>query len=68
MNKHLEEKRKIAYYELCIINLIEAIDGIKEFRYIKNYLKDVIEGVEPNTKQEDTDRITKFFNEIKEKD
>lgn len=30
MTKHLEERKKIAYYELCIINLIEAIDNIKE--------------------------------------
>ena len=68
MTKHLEERRKIAYYELCIINLIEAIDNIKELRDIKNYLKDVIENVEPNTTKEKADRIVDLFKQIDEGD
>lgn len=64
MTKHLEERRKIAYYELCIINLIEAIDNVKELRGIKDYLRDVIENVEPNTTKESADRIIDLFKQI----
>lgn len=64
MTKHLEERKKIAYYELCIINLIEAIDNIKELRGIKDYLKDVIENVEPNTTKENANRIVDLFKQI----
>lgn len=64
MTKHLEERKKIAYYELCIINLIEAIDNIKELRGIKDYLRDVIENVEPNTTKENVDKIADLFKQI----
>ena len=64
MTKHLEERRKIAYYELCIINLIEAIDNVKELRGIKDYLRDVIENVEPNTTKESADRSIDLFKQI----
>lgn len=68
MTKHLEERKKIAYYELCIINLIEAIDNIKELRGVKDYLKDVIENVEPNTHKENADKIVDLFKQIDEGD
>ena len=68
MTKHLEERKKIAYYELCIINLIEAIDNIKELRGIKDYLKDVIENVELNTTKENVNRIVDLFKQIDEGD
>lgn len=64
MTKHLEERKKIAYYELCIINLIEAIDNIKELRGIKDYLRNVIENVEPNTTKENVDKIVDLFKQI----
>ena len=64
MTKHLEERKKIAYYELCIINLIEEIDNIKELRGIKDYLKDVIENVEPNTTKENAHRMAELFKQI----
>lgn len=64
MTKHLEERRKIAYYELCIIQLIEAIDNIKELRGIKDYLRDVIENVESNTTKENVDKIANLFKQI----
>lgn len=64
MTKHLEERKKIAYYELCIINLIEAIDNVKELRGIKDYLRDVIENVEPNTTKENADNIADLFKQI----
>ncbi len=68
MTKHLEERKKIAYYELCIINLIEAIDNIKELRGIKDYLKDVIENIEANTTKRNADRIVDLFKQIDEGD
>lgn len=64
MTKHLEERKKIAYYELCIINLIEEIDNIKELRGIKDYLKDVIENVEPNTTKENAHGVAELFKQI----
>lgn len=64
MSEHLKMIRENAYYKLCIINLIEAIDDVKELSSIKSYLKDVIDGVEPNTRKEDADKISDFFEKI----
>lgn len=61
MSEHLKMIRENAYYKLCIINLIEAIDDIKELSDIKLYLTDVIDGVEPNTRKEDVDKIADFL-------
>ena len=57
MSEHLKMIRENAYYKVCIINLIEAIDNVKELSGIKSYLNDVINGVEPNTHREDADKI-----------
>ena len=39
MTEHLKMVRENAYFKVCIINLIEAIQDVKELRDIKNYLK-----------------------------
>ena len=59
--------RENAYYKVCIINLIEAIQDVKELRNIKDYLKDVIDGVEPNIHKENTDKIANFFKNLENK-
>ncbi len=61
MSEHLKMVRENAYYKVCIINLIEAIDNVKELDSIKSYLTDVINGVEPNTHKEDASKIADFF-------
>ena len=64
MSEHLKMVRENAYYKVCIINLIEAIDNVKELDGIKSYLTDVINGVEPNTHKEDASEIADFFKRI----
>ena len=64
MSEHLKMVRENAYYKVCIINLIEAIDNVKELDDIKSYLTDVINGVEPNTHKEDASKIADFFKRI----
>lgn len=66
MSEHLKMVRENAYYKVCIINLIEAIDNVKELDSIKSYLTDVINGVEPNTHKEDASKIVDFFKKITE--
>lgn len=66
MSEHLKMVRENAYYKVCIINLIEAIDNVKELDSIKSYLTDVINGVEPNTHKEDAGKIADFFKRITE--
>lgn len=66
MSEHLKMVRENAYYKVCIINLIEAIDNVKELDSIKSYLTDVINGVEPNTHKEDASKIADFFKRITE--
>lgn len=66
MSEHLKMVRENAYYKVCIINLIEAIDNVKELDGIKSYLTDVINGVEPNTHKEDASKIADFFKRITE--
>lgn len=61
MSEHLKMVRENAYFKVCIINLIEAIDNIKELDGIKSYLTDVINGVEPNTHKENASKIVDFF-------
>ena len=66
MSEHLKTVRENAYFKVCIINLIEAVEDIKELSGIKNYLKDVIDGVEPNTHKEDASKIVDSFKKITE--
>lgn len=67
MTEHLKMIRENAYYKVCIINLIEAIQDTKELKGIEDYLKDVIDFVEPNTRKENADRIVDFFKNIASK-
>lgn len=67
MTEHLKMVRENAYFKVCIINLIEAIQDVKELRDIKHYLKDVIDGVEPNTHKENADKIANIFKDLESK-
>lgn len=64
MSEHLKMVRENAYFKVCIINLIEAIQDVKELDNIKRYLNDVIDGVEPNTHKEDADKIANIFKNL----
>lgn len=69
MTEHLKLVKENAYLKLGIITLIEEIDGVKELRNIKDFLKDLIDGVEENTRKRNAENIRKFFNEaIKDSD
>ena len=69
MTEHLKLVKENAYLKLGVITLIEEIDGIKELRNIKDFLKDLIDGVEENTRKRNAENIRKFFNEaIKDSD
>ena len=63
MTEHLKLVKENAYLKLGIITLIEEIDGVKELRNIKDFLKDLIDGVEENTRKRNAENIRKFFNE-----
>lgn len=58
MTEHLKLIKENVYMKLCIIQLIEELDKHKEFREIKDYLKDVIDGVEENTTKK---QVENFF-------
>ena len=69
MTEHLKLVKENAYLKLGIITLIEEIDGVKELRNIKDFLKDLIDGVEGNTRKRKAENIRKLFNEaIKDSD
>lgn len=63
MTEHLKLVKENAYLKMGIINLIEAIDKEKQLNQIKYFLKDLVEGVEENTKKENAEKIRKFFND-----
>jgi len=68
MTEHLKLIKENAYLKLGIIRLIEAIDDVKELRNIKDFLKDLVDGVEENTKKQNAEYIKKIFNELKDRD
>lgn len=69
MTEHLKLVKENAYLKLGIITLIEEIDCVKELRNIKDFLKDLIDGVEENTRKRNAENIRKFFKEaIKDSD
>lgn len=49
MTKHLEELKEISRLKLGIIMLIEELDKHREYKSIKQYLRDLVEGVDENT-------------------
>ena len=62
MTEHLKLVKENAYLKVGIITLIEAIDKEKQLNSIKTFLKDLVEGVEENTRKENAEKIRKFFN------
>ena len=63
MTEYLKLVKENAYLKVGIITLIEAIDKEKQLNPIKYFLKDLVEGVEENTRKENAEKIRKFFNE-----
>ena len=63
MTEHLKLVKENAYLKVGIITLIEAIDKEKQLNPIKDFLKDLVEGVERNVRKENAEKIRKFFNE-----
>ena len=63
MTEHLKLVKENAYLKLGIITLIESIDKEKQLNPIKDFLKDLVEGVERNVRKENAEKIRKFFNE-----
>lgn len=69
MTENLKLVKENAYLKLGIIALIEEFDGVEELRSIKDFLKDLIDGVEENTRKRNAENVIKFFNEaIKDSD
>lgn len=62
MTESLKLIKENAYLKLGIINLIEAMDKERGLRGIKDYLKDLIEMVEPNTRKENAERLMALLN------
>lgn len=65
MTEHLKLVKENAYLKLGIIALIEAIDKERQLNGIKNYLKDLIDGVEENTRKRNAEDIVNNFYELK---
>ena len=63
MTEHLKLVKENAYLKVGIITLIEAIDKEKQLNPIKDFLKDLVEGVERNVRKENAEKIRKFFDE-----
>ena len=63
MTEHLKLVKETAYLKVGIITLIEAIDKEKQLNQIKDFLKDLVEGVEGNVRKENAEKIRKFFDE-----
>lgn len=67
MTKHLEELEEISRLRLGIILLIKELDKNKDLKSIVDYLKDLIEGVDENTTQQNGKYIKKFFKDLETK-
>lgn len=65
MTEHLKLVKENAYLKLGIITLIEAIDKERQLDGIKDFLKDLIDGVEENTTKRNAEDRVKFFDELK---
>lgn len=65
MTEHLKLVKENAYLKLGIITLIAAIDKEKQLQGIKDFLKDLIDGVEENTRKRNAEDIARFFDELK---
>lgn len=67
MTEHLKLVKENAYLKVGIITLIEAIDNEHQLKQIKDFLKDLIDGVEENTRKRNAEDIARIFNELKGK-
>lgn len=65
MTEHLKLVKENAYLKLGIITLIEAVDKERELKGIKDFLKDLIDGVEENTRKRNAEDIVNIFDELK---
>jgi len=61
MTEHLKEIKEISRLRLGIIILIEELAKYKEYKQIKDYLFDLIEGVDNNTIKQKKEDFEKFF-------
>lgn len=68
MTEYLKMIRENSFLKLGIINLIEELSKNKELKPIENYLKDLVDGVEPNIKREMAQKQVKdIFENFKKK-
>lgn len=67
MTEHLKLVKENAYLKLGIITLIEEIDDRHQLNPIRDFLKDLIDGVEENTRKRNAEDIARFFDELKGK-
>lgn len=67
MTEHLKIVKENAYLKLGIITLIEEIDDRHQLNPIRDFLKDLIDGVEENTRKRNAEDIARFFDELKGK-
>lgn len=65
MTEHLKIVKENSYLKLGIITLIEAIDSEKQLKSIKDFLKDLIDGVEENTRKQNARKTIEYFNSLK---
>lgn len=64
MTKHLKELEEISRLKLGIILLIKELDKYKEYKQIKDYLKDLVEGVDDNTIKKKREEFERFFKNL----
>ena len=67
MTEHLKLVKENAYLKVGIITLIEEIDDRHQLNPIRDFLKDLIDGVEENTRKRNAEDIARFFDELKGK-
>ena len=67
MTEHLKIVKENAYLKLGIITLIEEIDDRHQLNPIRDFLKDLIDGVEENTRKKDAKKVREIFDELKGK-
>ena len=65
MTEHLKLVKENAYLKLGIITLIEEFDDRHQLNPIRDFLKDLIDGVEENTRKRNAEDIARFFDELK---
>ena len=64
MTEHLKELEEISRLKLGIILLIKELDKYKEYKQIKDYLKDLVEGVDDNTIKKKREEFERLVNNL----